>query len=160
MWIKSILCRPIPKGRFIMFILWMDCIPCYCEYVVICVSRVANISNFNCGGGPSALPGVLFCPTMSIVTLAKQKSCVARKKWRKGAALVISGFTEHRTTMFFHVATLIAKFKGPMRGPSGAGRSQVGPMLAPWTLLSGKWSARIQGTIWCYIMSICRFVSS
>ena len=26
---------------------------------------------------------------------------------------------------------------GPTRGPSGANRTQVGPMLAPWTLLSG-----------------------
>ena len=27
---------------------------------------------------------------------------------------------------------------GPIWGPSGADRTQVGPMLAPWTLLSGK----------------------
>ena len=27
---------------------------------------------------------------------------------------------------------------GPSWGPSGADRTQVGPMLAPWTLLSGK----------------------
>ena len=31
----------------------------------------------------------------------------------------------------------IAKFMGPTWGPSGANRTQVGPMLAPWTLLSG-----------------------
>ena len=30
-----------------------------------------------------------------------------------------------------------ARFMGPTWGPSGAVRSQVGPMLAPWTLLSG-----------------------
>ena len=35
------------------------------------------------------------------------------------------------------VPTLIAKFLGPTWGPSGADRTQVGPMLAPWTLLSG-----------------------
>ena len=33
--------------------------------------------------------------------------------------------------------TLIARLMGPTWGPSGAGRTQVGPMLAPWTLLSG-----------------------
>ena len=33
--------------------------------------------------------------------------------------------------------TLIARFMGPTWGPSGADRPQVGPMLAPWTLLSG-----------------------
>ena len=31
--------------------------------------------------------------------------------------------------------TLIARFMGPTWGPSGADRTQVGPMLAPWTLL-------------------------
>ena len=31
---------------------------------------------------------------------------------------------------------LIARFMGPTWGPSGADRTQVGPMLAPWTLLS------------------------
>ena len=34
-------------------------------------------------------------------------------------------------------APLIARFMGPTWGPSGADRTQVGPMLAPWTLLSG-----------------------
>ena len=33
--------------------------------------------------------------------------------------------------------SLIARFIGPTWGPSGADRTQVGPMLAPWTLLSG-----------------------
>ena len=32
---------------------------------------------------------------------------------------------------------LIARFMGPTWGPSEADRTQVGPMLAPWTLLSG-----------------------
>ena len=35
------------------------------------------------------------------------------------------------------IPSLIARFMGPTCGPSGAYRSQVGPMLAPWTLLSG-----------------------
>ena len=32
----------------------------------------------------------------------------------------------------------IAKFMGPTWGPPGPCRPQMGPMLAPWTLLSGK----------------------
>ena len=32
--------------------------------------------------------------------------------------------------------SLIARFMGPTWGPVGAGSTQVGPMLAPWTLLS------------------------
>ena len=35
------------------------------------------------------------------------------------------------------VLPLIARFMGPTWGPSGADRTQVGPILAPWTLLSG-----------------------
>ena len=31
-----------------------------------------------------------------------------------------------------------SKTHGPIWGPPGADRNQVGPMLAPWTLLSGK----------------------
>ena len=39
------------------------------------------------------------------------------------------------------VPSLIARFIGPTWGPSGADRTQLGPMLAPWTLLSGLlWS--------------------
>ena len=39
---------------------------------------------------------------------------------------------------YLSLTTLIARFMGPTWGPSGADRAQVGPMLAPWTLLSGK----------------------
>ena len=35
------------------------------------------------------------------------------------------------------MASLIARFMRPTWGPSGADRTQVGPKLAPWTLLSG-----------------------
>ena len=31
-----------------------------------------------------------------------------------------------------------SKVHGANMGPSGADRTQVGPMLAPWTLLSGQ----------------------
>ena len=34
--------------------------------------------------------------------------------------------------------TQIARFVGPTWGPPGTCRPQMGPMLAPWTLLSGK----------------------
>ena len=40
-------------------------------------------------------------------------------------------------------SSLIARFMGPTWGPSGADRTQVGPMLAPWTLLSGMTFHRI-----------------
>ena len=36
-------------------------------------------------------------------------------------------------------ATQIAKFMGPTWGPPGSCRPQMGPTLAPWTLLPGHW---------------------
>ena len=39
----------------------------------------------------------------------------------------------------FQKATQITKFIGPTWGPSGSCRPQMGPILAPWTLLSGQW---------------------
>ena len=37
----------------------------------------------------------------------------------------------------FHKTTRIAKFMGPTWGPPGSCRPQMGPVLSPWTLLSG-----------------------
>ena len=41
------------------------------------------------------------------------------------------------TLMIFEKGSLIARFMGLTWGPSRADRTHVGPMLAPWTLLSG-----------------------
>ena len=41
---------------------------------------------------------------------------------------------------FVHNVTQIAKFMWPTWGPPGSCRPQMGPMLDPWTLLSGYWS--------------------
>ena len=55
------------------------------------------------------------------------------------------------------VRTLIARFMGPTWGPSRADRTQMGPMLASWTLLSGEvrllftnssWRTRVAHQIW------------
>ena len=47
------------------------------------------------------------------------------------------------------IRSLIARVMGPTWGPSGADRTQMGPMLAPWTLLFGmsyhKISQRLKG---------------
>ena len=48
---------------------------------------------------------------------------------------------ERWKSLFFNSprnTTLIARFMGPTWGPPGADRTQVGPMLAPWSLLSGN----------------------
>ena len=52
--------------------------------------------------------------------------------------------------------TLIARFMGPTWGPSGADRTQVGPMLVPWILLScylGIWTN--DGlSLWWHMLSL------
>ena len=49
-----------------------------------------------------------------------------------------TGYDERSILQHHFTGTaLIAKFMGPTWGPHGADRTQVGPMLAPWTLLSG-----------------------
>ena len=47
-----------------------------------------------------------------------------------------------------YTTALIARFMGPTWGPFGAGRTQVGPMLAPWTLLSG-WDCQCTCPLCC-----------
>ena len=48
---------------------------------------------------------------------------------------------------------LIARFMGPTWGPAGANRIQVGPMLPPWTLLSGT-GANKMALLWMNVISV------
>ena len=41
------------------------------------------------------------------------------------------------------IMSLIARFMGPTWGPSGTDRTQMGSMLAPWTLLSEVWTVEL-----------------
>ena len=60
--------------------------------------------------------------------------------------IVILSYLDHLTSLSWEdpihftsshtVPSLIARFIGPTWGPSGADRTQVGPMMAPWSLLS------------------------
>ena len=52
------------------------------------------------------------------------------------AVLVPCGSVVERRCRWECVCTLITRFMGPTWGPSVTGRTQLGPMLAPWTLLS------------------------
>ena len=53
------------------------------------------------------------------------------------------------TFCYMHVY-LIARFMGPTWGPSGSDRTQVGPMLASWTLLSEH--------IYIHIIILCIYI--
>ena len=63
--------------------------------------------------------------------------------------------------MFHDSTTLIARLMGPTWGPSGADRSQVGPRLVPWTLLSGyiwvrSWNCCCLVIWFCYQNQVTR----
>ena len=49
----------------------------------------------------------------------------------------LSLFTRAQMVLGAPYVAQIARFMGPTWGPSGADRTQMGPMLAKWTLLSG-----------------------
>ena len=51
------------------------------------------------------------------------------------------------------VASLIARFMGPTWDQSGANRTQVSPMLSPWTLLSGL-PDKVIVSLLCFIKHI------
>ena len=67
--------------------------------------------------------GILLCDSVI-------ENCCIWLKFRYSSLLKI----------LFTAITLIAGFMGPTWGPSGADRAQMGPMLAPWPLLSGHGS--------------------
>ena len=54
------------------------------------------------------------------------------------------------------ITTLIARFMGPTRCPPGADRTQVGPMLAQWSLLSGNHSEVSNLYMYCNFILFCR----
>ena len=63
-------------------------------------------------------------------------------KVRLAAPLLTSfGSLVPNSSCSLKLASQIANFMWPTWGPSGSCRSQMGPMLAPWTLLSGVLSA-------------------
>ena len=66
--------------------------------------------------------------------------------WKKHQSLEVqlmqmsNNFT-HKANTLHKQQTQITTFMGPTWGPPGSCRRQMGPMLATWTLLSGKFSA-------------------
>ena len=60
--------------------------------------------------------------------------------------LLIYIWCEWHVRQVFASNTQIAMFMGPTWGPSGSCRPQLGPMLAPWTLLSGNLNMNRAGT--------------
>ena len=60
----------------------------------------------------------------------------------------MSKYGNHKCIQDMRRCTLIAGSMGPTWGPSGTDRTQVGPMLAPWTLLSRYERSRYLLELW------------
>ena len=67
------------------------------------------------------------------VTLVHRRSGCVGVNLRYDSHASLTSLMRHQMT------TKIARFVGQTWGPSGSCRPQMGPMLAPWTLLSGKY---------------------
>ena len=63
--------------------------------------------------------------------------------------ILVNGMQYHDKDQMARLPAPIARFMGLTWGPSGANRTQVGPMLAPWTLLSERF---ITKTNCCHLM--------
>ena len=66
----------------------------------------------------------------------KWSKAINKARWRNERSL--TQVHCHESYFVWNNISLITRFEGPTWGPSGAGRTQVGPMSAPWTLLSGS----------------------
>ena len=79
-----------------------------------------------------------FSTRASVATVLITHQCVSRclrdKRWHYISFALKQPILAIMMTM---LTSLIERFLGPTWGPSGADRTQVGPMLAPWTLLCG-----------------------
>ena len=68
--------------------------------------------------------------------------------WFRKCSIACSLPSRHLKHSWLSDNYLIARFMGPTWDPSGADWTQVGPMLAPWTLLSGlssdEWTTKKQ----------------
>ena len=96
----------------------------FCVFTLQITPKVLykNSENFNKKSENGTAPGIYFLKLHLPVVGAMQGNC----------------------EKVYSDPPLIARFMGPTYGPSGADRTQVGPMLTPWTLLSGR-SYRL----WC-----------
>ena len=77
-----------------------------------------------------------------------ETSLVTRVSHYTIASMVINFLRREKNNSHPVVYSQITKFMGPTWGPPGSCRPQMGPMLAPWTLLAGfvlkiRWGLRM-----------------
>ena len=73
------------------------------------------------------------------------------RSWPETNRDLHNGYRHHHHVWSELSISLITRFMGPTWGPPGADRIQVGPMLAPWILLSG---------CFCFVYLFCVILES
>ena len=114
------------RGRWVNHFEW----PCFTGSTSLTLCCVNSLS-----GSWSHIEGLVQeCSISSALAMEILQSYVKPSIWchRTWSALIHAWYTKPLPE-----PALIARFMGPTWGPSGSDRAQVGPMLAPWTLLSG-----------------------
>ena len=85
---------------------------------------------------------VVFCCVLvpgndTLLVVKKSHECVIIT-WVKADLFSAKPLQTHSgMNLWIILANQISKFMGPTWGPPGSWQPQIGPMLAPWTLLSG-----------------------
>ena len=89
--------------------------------------HMTNRGNFNV-----ALVAMVKSNPVTVDNTSTVARCAGVEAYNRTTEVTVLGCVSSKWS-----TTLIARLMGPTWGPSGADRTQVGPMLAPWTLLSG-----------------------
>ena len=105
---------------------WWDCVAFTWEQFQISVQAITLDRSVSPHQQPQLVTKTQGSPTSCSLSQPPNHSVISISHW-----------PTCQQAGWFIAVSLIARFMGATWGPSGADRTQVGPMLAPWTLLSG-----------------------
>ena len=131
----------ISQGHLNHFVVW--------DVATICENMNPDSKGHGANMGPTwvlSSPGGLHVGPMNFATweLTQDTAKKSKTKHKLWWSVAISTFHVLTINWFYdkfvnhHIDTQIAKFMGPTWFPPGFCRPQMGPMLAPWNLLSGQ----------------------
>ena len=97
-------------------------------------------------------PSFQLSPKPEFILVPTLSSCQLCHRW---LPWMLSWQKPEVPLVFCDKGSLIAMLLGPTWGPSGADRTQLDPMLTPWTLLAGMSLGEFEA--WCilYVYYLC-----
>ena len=130
-------------------------LPRFINHIILCSQLTSIICLISIGIITNVLQFLVFPSTfdsdVKIITthevwIQKNKSAnIYYKEWNKDISVIVRSRTNktghvqlaRSVCVMIKVIAQIARFMWPTWGPPGTYRPQMGPTLAPWTLLSG-----------------------